>query len=103
MPRAKAILLAVMFLSSLLTAQRPRFKVETYTLNAMPQSLTVIDVNGDGRPDLVVGTNSTVAVFLGNADGTFQAPKYSDISVSACGGNPEPCLWLTSTETNVLT
>jgi len=38
-------------------------------------SVAVADVNGDGKPDLVVanaGSNS-VAVLLGNGDGTFQA------------------------------
>ena len=42
-------------------------------------SLAVADVNGDGKPDLVVGNNclscgdSTVSVQLGNGDGTFEA------------------------------
>jgi len=38
------------------------------------QSVTVADVNGDGRPDLVVANFSgpAVGVLLGNGDGTFQ-------------------------------
>ena len=38
------------------------------------------DVNGDGRPDIVVAVNGTldqdVAVLLQNADGSFAAPTY---------------------------
>jgi hypothetical protein len=39
-------------------------------------SLAVADVNGDGRPDLVVAIlwSSSVVVLLGNGDGTFRAP-----------------------------
>src|ERR1019366_3412245 len=38
------------------------------------KSVAVADVNGDGKPDVVVGNcgDSTVGVLLGNGDGTFQ-------------------------------
>ena len=44
----------------------------------MPATLTSVDVNGDGKPDLIVVSNDTdtaaaiVSVFLGNGDGTYQ-------------------------------
>jgi hypothetical protein len=40
-----------------------------------PWSVAIADVNGDGKPDLVVANfGGTVGVLLGNGDGTFQPP-----------------------------
>jgi hypothetical protein len=43
-----------------------------YDSGADSDSITVADVNGDGKLDLLIGDGTTVAVLLGNGDGTFQ-------------------------------
>jgi uncharacterized protein (UPF0548 family) len=67
-----------------------------------PQSIAVADVNGDGKPDLLVGNvcgvdlncdNEVIAVLLGNGDGTFQAAQsytlagYGPISIAVADVN----------------
>lgn len=48
-----------------------------------PLSTATGDVNGDGKVDLVAALSGTsqIAVFLGNGDGSFQAPRYEEIGV----------------------
>jgi hypothetical protein len=63
-----------------------------------PFSVAVADVNGDGKPDLLLAndnynTNGTVGVLLGNGDGTFQqavaynSGGYQAFSVTAADVN----------------
>jgi hypothetical protein len=72
-----------------------------FAVGVFPNAVAVADVNGDGRPDLVVtndGTNS-VSVLLGNGDGTFQSavnygvgPHPNSVAVADVNGDGHPDL-----------
>jgi hypothetical protein len=48
-----------------------------FPAGAGPSTLAAGDLNGDGKPDLVVADalSNTISVLLGNGDGTYQAPR----------------------------
>ena len=87
---------AIPFLSSAAAQQSPIFLVvPSYSSGGNEAvSLAMADVNGDGKPDLVVAnmcasqgncTNGSVSVLLGNGDGTFLAA----VTYSSGGQSPE--------------
>src|SRR5246127_394909 len=53
----------------------------------LPYSVAVADLNGDGKPDLVVANNlyNSIGVLLGNGDGTFRLPA----TYGSGGVNPQ--------------
>ena len=80
--RLAALVIAILALpcwASSASAQALRFTAhKDYPAGGFgPSSIAVGDINGDSRQDLAVANNlgDSVAVLLGNADGSFQAPR----------------------------
>jgi Bacterial Ig-like domain (group 3)/FG-GAP-like repeat len=95
-----AIAVVVMFLTPSLSAGKAFQSAVSFNSGGLyASSIAVADVNGDGKPDLLVanlcaiggpcdyntGNNGAIGVLLGNGDGTFQAPTTYDPG----GGNAE--------------
>jgi len=80
-------------------------------------SIAVVDLNGDGKPDLVVattlncncGARGAVSVLMGNGDGTFQpaviygtgGPNSYYVVVADLNGDGKPDLVVTDNQTHV--
>jgi hypothetical protein len=78
----------------------------------LPQSIVVKDVDGDGRPDIVIGGQQTVTVLLQNhapaAAGTFMAatvytaPGAYEIAVADINGDGKPDIVVSSGVTHTI-
>src|SRR5271165_2476210 len=67
---AASLLLAAPLLAQPVNFNAPR--TFGYFLTGV-YSVSVADFNGDGKPDLAVGSDNSIEILLGNGDGTFQA------------------------------
>jgi uncharacterized repeat protein (TIGR01451 family) len=56
------------------TFQKPKMSTMGDPNEAVAIAVAVADLNNDGKPDLVAGPGYSVAILLGNGDGTFQLP-----------------------------
>jgi len=68
------------------TLQPPVTLNQNITPNGIYAGAASADFNGDGKPDLLLvapGTPGTIAVLLGNGDGTFQAPVTYSVPVAS--------------------
>jgi hypothetical protein len=81
----------------------------TFSTGKSPSSVAVADVNGDGKPDLIVSNaaDNTVSLLLGNGDGTFGAQSTfaagsspSWVAVSDVNGDAKPDLVITDAISN---
>jgi hypothetical protein len=76
---------AVLLAGCLLGAAQPlTFDLTTVPTNITPQSLVAGDFNHDGKPDLAVtGKEGSVAILLGNGDGTFRSGQTIPVGAPA--------------------
>jgi hypothetical protein len=57
----------------------------TFPTGTSPQAISVADVNGDGKLDLIIANNqgASVTILLGNGDGTFTPAAGSPVTVGS--------------------
>ncbi|MGI4870774.1 MAG: FG-GAP-like repeat-containing protein [Janthinobacterium lividum] len=86
----KLLLLPLLALAGPALAQAPTFAAQaTFATGANPQNVAVADVNGDGRPDLLVANGtSTVSVLLNTTATSAATASFSTQAVFNVGNNP---------------
>jgi len=72
----------------------------TYDVVSQPSAIAVADLNGDGLPDVIIGTDFGIAVLINKGDGTFvQPPGLYSVSVGQ-GGVLAGDIWLVAADLN---
>src|SRR5262249_40829323 len=103
--------LAILFVPACAMADTLFLPAQTYPLGALGSAgangIVVADINGDGKPDVIVASacnahncDGTIDVLLGNGDGTFQPVKnidsgltfLSSVAVADVNGDGKPDL-----------
>jgi hypothetical protein len=64
---------------------------QTFSVGSDPTSVATADFNGDGKPDLVIGTqgNESVAVLLDTTAAGAVVPSFSPVQTFAVGNSPD--------------
>lgn len=64
----------------------------TYAVGTSPSWAAIGDVNGDGKPDIIVSnvTSGTISVLLNKGDGTLQAASSYNVLPAGVTGTPSP-------------
>jgi hypothetical protein len=72
----------------------PTFTQSDLTAGATPDSVTIADVNGDGKPDLIVThfDSNSVTIYLNDMAPGATAPKFKDAISYATESNPWGCV-----------
>ncbi|GAA0717335.1 beta strand repeat-containing protein [Dokdonella soli] len=81
-------------------AVTPSFAIQqTFATGAAPYSVTATDVNGDGKPDLIVANNNgnTVSVLLNTTASSATTPSFGAQQTFAAGSGP---ISVTATDVN---
>jgi hypothetical protein len=79
---------------------------KTFSVGQSPNAVAIADLNGDGKPDIIVANSKsdTISVLLGNGNGTFQPQRTistgfytpSSVAVADLNGDGKPDLVVTN-------
>ncbi len=85
-------------------------KANTFAAGSYPFSVGIADINGDGKPDILVENNAAALSWLpGNGDGTFQLPRTfaepantGPVALGDVNGDSRPDIILANNQTSAV-